>query len=303
MRRIQFRFAKTIQEFVNLISLNLKPQLFRKCSPSYLLGTLKGAAYSAVIVGATIIAYSPMKAVAQSAEKGLAISKAARDADRGFGNYTADLNMTLRNRQGQESTRMLRIKVLEVKGDGNKIVFVFDNPRDVRGTAFLIHGHINKADDQWLYLPALKRVKRISSSKKSGSFMASEFAYEDLQSPEVNKFTYNYLRDEPCGNLTCTVTEMFPTGKGSGYSKQVAWHDTKELRLWKIEYYDRKNTHLKTLTYSGYDQFNGKFWRASEMRMINHVTGKSTDLTWRDFEFNTNLSDGDFSQTGLRRAR
>ena len=73
-------------------------------------------------------------------------------------------------------------------------------------TALLIHVHGESADDQWLYLPALKRVKRISSSNRSGSFMGSEFAYEDLTAPAVEKFTYRYLRDEPCGDLTCTVS-------------------------------------------------------------------------------------------------
>ena len=76
---------------------------------------------------------------------------------------------------------------------------MFDEPRDVKGTALLIHAHRESADDQWLYLPALKRVKRISSSNQSGSFMGSEFAYEDMSSPEVEKFTYMYLRDEPVG--------------------------------------------------------------------------------------------------------
>lgn len=243
-------------------------------------------------------------AAAQSAaEKGLEIAKNARSADRGFDNYTAELSMVLRNRQGQESQRSLRIKVLEVRGDGNKIVFVFDNPKDVKGTAFLIHGHLQKADDQWLYLPALKRVKRISSSKRSGSFMASEFAYEDLTSPEVEKFTYTYLRDEACGNLTCTVIEMIPTQKGSGYSRQVVWHDTNEFRVWKVEYYDRKNTHLKTLTYRGYKKFLDEYWRAAELKMVNHVTGKSTDLNWQNYKFRTQLSERDFTQTGLRRIR
>ncbi len=74
--------------------------------------------------------------------------------------------------------------------DGDKSLFVFDEPRDVQGTAFLIHAHREDADDQWLYLPALKRVKRISSANRSGSFMGSEFAYEDMTAQEVEKFTY-----------------------------------------------------------------------------------------------------------------
>ena len=92
-------------------------------------------------------------------------------------------------KQGQESRRQLRVQVLEVSDDGDKSLFVFDEPRDVQGTAFLIHAHREDADDQWLYLPALKRVKRISSANRSGSFMGSEFAYEDMTAQEVEKFT------------------------------------------------------------------------------------------------------------------
>ena len=236
-------------------------------------------------------------------EKGLRIAREARERGKGFGNFTASQTMVLRNKQGQESKRQVRIKVLEAPGDGDKSLFVFDEPRDVKGTAFLIHAHKDKADDQWLYLPALKRVKRISSSNRSGSFMGSEFSYEDLGAQEVEKFTYRFLREESCGDLDCTVVERRPTEKRSGYTRQIVWRDKKELRVWKIEYYDRKNAHLKTLTLAKYDRHLDRYWRAAEMSMVNHLTGKSTVLSWRDFDFRTGLSDRDFSQTNLKRAR
>ena len=172
-----------------------------------------------------------------------------------------------------------------------------------QGTALLIHAHRESADDQWLYLPALKRVKRISSSNRSGSFMGSEFAYEDLTAEAVEKFTYRYLRDEACGELTCTVSERVPVDKKSGYSRQVVWRDKDELRVWKVEYYDRKDAHLKTLTLGNYQQYLERYWRAGEMAMENHLTGKSTVLTWTDFQFQTDLDDRDFTRTGLKRAR
>ena len=236
-------------------------------------------------------------------ETGLEIARAARERAKGFGNFTARQEMLLRNRQGQESRRTLRIKVLEAEDDGNKSMFVFDEPRDVKGTALLVHAHRNEADDQWLYLPALNRVKRISSSNRSGSFMGSEFAYEDLSAPEVEKFTYRYLRDEPCGEWTCAVSERFPADRKSGYRRQIVWQDRDELRTWKIEYYDRKDAHLKTLTMDGYEQFLDRYWQAAEMTMVNHLTGKSTVLTWTDFEFRTDLDERDFTKTGLKRAR
>ena len=236
-------------------------------------------------------------------EKGLKIATETRARNEGFDNFTASQVMVLRNKQGQESRRQLRVKVLEVAGDGDKSMFVFDQPRDVKGTALLVHSHRDKADDQWLYLPGLKRVKRISSSNRSGSFMGSEFAYEDLTAQEVEKFTYRYLRDEPCGDLMCTVSERVPTDKRSGYRRQLVWQDRDELRVWKVEYYDRKDAHLKTLTLGSYEQYLKRYWQAGEMMMINHLTGKSTVLTWTDFQFRTKLNDRDFTRTGLKRVR
>ena len=236
-------------------------------------------------------------------EAGLKIAEEARARGEGFGNFTARQAMALRNKQRQESRRQLRFKVLEVAGDGNKSIFVFDEPRDVKGTALLIHAHRDDDDEQWLYLPALKRVKRISSSNRSGSFMGSEFAYEDMSTQEVEKFTHRYLRDEPCGDLTCTVSERVPVGKGSGYSRQLIWHDRDELRVWRVEYYDRKDAHLKTLTPGSYERHLDRYWQAGEMTMVNHLTGKSTVLTWTDFQFGADLDDRDFTRTGLKRVR
>ena len=236
-------------------------------------------------------------------EAGLKIAQDARAREEGFGNFTAQQVMVLRNKQGQEGRRQLRVQVLEVPDDGDKSLFVFDEPRDVQRTAFLIHAHREDADDQWLYLPALRRVKRISSANRSGSFMGSEFAYEDLTPQEVERFTYRYLRDEPCGDLTCTVTERIPVDEKSGYRRQVVWRDQDERRVWKVEYYDRKDAHLKTLTMENYAQHLDRYWRAGEMTMVNHLTGKSTVLTWTDFQFQTELEDSDFTQTALRRAR
>jgi len=236
-------------------------------------------------------------------EVGLAIAYEAAARNDGFGNFTANLTMVLRNRQGQESRRQIRFKVLEVEGDGDKSLFVFDQPRDVQGTALLTHGHLTAQDDQWLYLPALKRVKRISSSTRTGSFMGSEFSYEDMSSPEVDEYTYKYLRDEPCGDLMCTVTEQFPLDEKSGYSRKVIWQDLDELRAWRMDLYDRRGSHLKTLTFSNYQQYLDRFWRADEQTMVNHLTGASTVLNWTDFQFGTGLEDGEFTQTALRRVR
>ena len=236
-------------------------------------------------------------------DKGLRLAHEASARNDGFGDFTAAMTMVLRDRQGRESIRQMRFKVLEVPEEGDKSLFVFDQPRDVQGTALLTHAHANAQDDQWLYLPALKRVKRISASTRSGSFMGSEFSYEDMSSPVVEEYTYKYLYDEPCGELTCTVTEQVPLDGTSGYSRKVMWQDTGELRTWKVELYDRRGAHLKTLSFAGYEQYVDRYWRAAEQTMVNHLTGASTVLRWTDFRFQTDLSDTEFTQTALRRVR
>jgi hypothetical protein len=168
----------------------------------------------------------------------------------------------------------------------------------------LTHSHGNKADDQWMFLPSFKRVKRISSANRTGSFMGSEFAYEDLGSPEISKYSYRWQRDEACGDgLTCYVNERTPTDKRSGYSRQLVWMDTEHYRPWKIEFYNRQGALLKTLVFTGYQEYLNRFWRASAMRMDNHQTGKSTDLVWQDYQFKTGVDTRRFKKTHLKRAR
>ena len=246
----------------------------------------------------------PAGLAAESAEEaGLRIAAEARERQKGFGNFIASMTMTLRNKRGQESHREVRLKVIEVKGDGDRTMFVFDRPRDVRGTAFLVHAHKQEADDQWLYLPALKRVKRISSSNQSGSFMGSEFSYEDMGTVEIEKFTHRHLRDEPCGELQCAVLERVPVSKDSGYSRQLVWLDREELRTMQIRFFDRRDAHLKTMVVEDYKQYLDRFWRSSRIAMTNHLTGKSTLLVWSGYEFGADLDLGDFTRTALKRAR
>jgi hypothetical protein len=236
-------------------------------------------------------------------QKGLEIAIEADNRDTGFNDSVSELTMILRNRNGEESTRQIRNQTLEVPGDGDKSLVIFDQPKDVKGTAFLSFTHKSGPDDQWLYLPALKRVKRISSDNKSGPFMGSEFAFEDISSQEVEKYTYNYLRDETYEQLDSYVYERFPVDENSGYNRQVVWMDKDHYRVMKIDFYDRKDTLLKTLTYHGYKQYLDKYWRSGKMAMVNHQTGKSTDLLWEQYEFATGLTESDFSQNSLKRAR
>ena len=249
-----------------------------------------------------VITVQPLPAD-ENDDKGLAIAQKMKSRDRGWGDSSAELVMFLRNRSGQESTREMRVNALEVTNDGDKSLMVFDTPNDVKGTAFLNYTHVNKPDDQWLYLPALKRVKRIASKNKSGPFMGSEFAYEDLSSFEVEKYRYRWLRDEEVSGQLCFVVETFPLDEFSGYSKQEVWIEQAEYRPLKIDFYDLKGALLKTLTYSDYNQYLDRYWRPGKQFVINHQNGKTTELLMRDYQFRTGLTEADFIENSLKRVR
>lgn len=255
------------------------------------------SALSLILVANASFALSPEE------QKGLDISIEAKQRDIGWQDSTADMVMLLRNKQGQESIREIKMKSLEVQNDGDKSLTIFNKPRDVKGTAFLSFSHPVDADDQWLFLPALKRVKRISSRNKSGPFMGSEFAFEDLSSFEVEKYTYKYLGEETINGLSMFKVEQYPVDENSGYTRRIVWLDTQEYRVHKIDFYDRKNSLLKTLSFTDYKQYLAKHWRADKQEMLNHQNGKSTELQWNNYAFKTGLSDSDFNRNSLKRAR
>lgn len=236
-------------------------------------------------------------------ERGLEIAQEGERRDEGWGDSATVLTMTLRNKQGQESVREMRSRALEMSDDGDKSMIIFDEPKDVRGTALLTFSHKTGDDDQWLYLPALKRTKRIASRNKSGPFMGSEFAYEDLSSQEIEKYTYKYIGDEDVDGRPCFIVERFPVDKSSGYTRQVSWVDQERYVPVKVDYYDRKKSHLKTLTLHEYKQYKDKHWRPQRLEMVNHQTGKSTTLTFADYQFDQGFAEKDFDQAALARIR
>ncbi len=241
----------------------------------------------------------------QPEARGLAIAKTSDALNLGFGDTRSEMRMVMTNANGDSSMRKLRFNTLENKNpkDGDWSMMIFDEPRDVSGTAMLTYAHILEPDEQWMFLPALKRVKRISSVNKSGPFMGSEFAFEDFSGQEVDKFSYKWLRDEPCGTRTCHVNERRPLYEHSGYTRTISWTDTKDYQLRKVVYYDRKNALLKTLTFSDYRKYLNKYWRAHKLFMQNHVTKKTTSLEWDDFKFQSGLTAKDFTRNSLKRTR
>lgn len=236
-------------------------------------------------------------------EKGLAIAKEADRRADGFKDYTSTLTMTLKAKNGQEAIRELRYKSLETPGDGDKSLTLFDQPKDVEGTTLLTFAHKTADDDIWLFLPALKRVKRIAGNNKSGPFMGSEFSFEDFGVQEVEKYTYKYLRDEALDGVDCFVIERVPVERTSGYSRTEAWIDKAEYRLQKIDYFNKGGVFLKTLRAAGYQKYLDQYWYPDRYEMVNHDTGRSTVLQFKDYKFRNGFTERDFDQSALEAAR
>ena len=238
-------------------------------------------------------------AISDPAKKGQAIAVETKRLDSGYGDFVANAEMILKSADAQVSSRKFHTKALEVPGDGDHSINVFDTPGDVAGTAILIHSHGLKPDDQWLYMPAIKRVKRISTRSKSGPFVGSEFAYEDISTWVPEKYAYRYLGVEMLNGAECFKLANTPAYADSGYSLLHEWVDKKIFRPRKIDYFDRKGALLKTLSFEDYKLYNKRFWRAGTMTMVNHQTGRSTVLLWKDYKFGTGLTKADLAESKL----
>jgi outer membrane lipoprotein-sorting protein len=232
-----------------------------------------------------------------AAEKGLAIAGELRARNAGYKDLGGDVEMVLKDSAGGESKRRFSIKVMEQPEPGvaQYSLVVFDNPADVKGTSLLSHAKLEGEDDQWLFMPAVGRVKRVAAQNKSASFVGSEFSYEDLTGNDARKYSWKLVGKKSCGGDECLELEGTPKDPASAYSRRVITLDTKELRIQTIDFYDRKGSKLKTLTYGDYKLLGSKFWRAHAWTMKNHQSGKSTTLTFTSMKVGNGFSASDFS--------
>ncbi len=236
-------------------------------------------------------------------EKGLAIAKETERRDMGFVDSVAEAIMVLKDGSGVETTRKFNVQTLEETEDGDKTLSTFDTPLDLAGTAVLTWSHALTPDDQWLYLPAVKRIKRIASKNKAAVFMGSEFAFEDISSFEVRKFRYRFLKEENQEGVNCLVVENTPAYADSAYSRQVGCVDKTMYQPRRIDYYDQEGKLFKTMVFTGYRQYLDNHWRPSEQIMSNHQTGKSTRIVWNQWRFKTGVSKSNFTPQALEQAR
>lgn len=234
--------------------------------------------------------------------KGYIVAKSFYEKDNGFGGMLANMEMILVNANGDQSKRKIRVKTKERANtqDSERTVLIFDYPHDVKGTVLLTASNSVKEDEQWIYFPSIGRVKRITANSKTGPFMGSEFSYEDLVNPELDKYKYKYVGEERCGAWVCDVIDRFSKDTYSGYSKQRLWIDNEEYRIIRVEYYDLKNINSKVLTIDDYSEYEGEYWRANRMEMKNLINGKSTILLWSNYSFSKALTEEMFNASRLK---
>jgi len=213
------------------------------------------------------------------ASYGLQLAQYADAFDTGWVDQYSKSRMTLFDARGDSVARAVTQTLLEGK-NGDKSLARFMSPAEIRGVAALTHEHPESTDDSWLYLPASRRVRRVSGANRTASFQGTEFTYEDLSTLIIPRYDWTFLADdrlqvdgkeEPVFKL-----EAKPNYKDTGYSKLVIYLNSKHWRPERIDYYDKAGELLKTLSNSTWTHQHGRFWRAAKVEMSNHQTRKRT---------------------------
>jgi outer membrane lipoprotein-sorting protein len=229
---------------------------------------------------------------------------------------------TTRKLDGSEST--IKMSIFDEKGqarereiasatklfDGGKTekrVFRFLSPADVQGTGILIFDYETKADDMWIFLPALRKTRRILSSQGSQSFMGSEFSYSDLNIPALDDFTYTVGKDEACGGDTCYVVDVMPKSKetaaNDGYSKKTYWVSKSKFVVMRGLFYAQDGKLLKELLTRDVKLLDAKNkrYRTMRMEMINKQNGRRSVFESTKMTFAPTTKDEYFTTTYIER--
>ncbi len=238
---------------------------------------------------------------ASSANKAYEIAKKVDESNSGFFSEVGTMEMILIS-SGKEIKRLMESQSLEISDDETRTLLNFKLPKDVRGTKLLTYSFDSKNDSQWIYLSAFKRVKRITSSSKSSSFMGSEFTFEDLRNVSVDKFDYKFIKEEKKENDTFWHYEKTPKEK-SGYTKQVLVVSKKYLSSTQVDYYDRSGQLLKTATFDDFKKFKYQkrdFWRPGRIHMKNIQTLKESKIIWKNRKLGVSLKKKIFKKSSLK---
>ena len=214
---------------------------------------------------------------------------------------TADLTMTLTNSAGNNRIREIK-QFSKDFGDMEKKIMFFVSPADVKNTSFMnwSYDKVGKDDDQWIYLPALKKTKRISSDSKSDYFMGSDFTYDDLGDRQPNQDVHKLLREEKVNGEDCYVVESVSKDKNYMYSKTITWIIKDKWIGLKKEFYDEDEDLLKILKVNKYEDIGG-FWIITNTEMKNEQKDHKTIMILKNVKINTGIDDGKFTERIMTR--
>ncbi|MBI1931273.1 MAG: outer membrane lipoprotein-sorting protein [Ignavibacteriales bacterium] len=209
---------------------------------------------------------------------------------------TADLTMTLTNSSGDNRVRKIK-QFSKDFGKVEKKIMFFVTPADVKNTSFMnwSYDEEGKDDDQWIYLPALKKTKRISSDSKSDYFMGSDFTYDDLGDRQPKQDKHKLLREENVNGENCFVVESTPKDKDYMYSKTITWIIKDKWIGLKKEFYDEDGELLKILNVDKYENING-FLIITNTAMNNKQNDHKTIMELKNVKINTGIDDGKFTE-------
>jgi outer membrane lipoprotein-sorting protein len=223
-------------------------------------------------------------------------------ADDRYTGDTAQYNLTMTLDSGRGAPRVREVSwFFKDFGDTEKTLMVFKTPRDVAGTGYLSFSYDdNRDDDIWLYLPAMKRVRRITGSGKNDDFMGTDFTYEDMGSRSLDKDNFTFLREETLDGQPCWVVEARSKDSRDPYGRRLMWVHRDSYIINAVDYYDRQDRLLKTLRVSGISRIDG-IWTARKMEMTNVQSKHSTIIEMSDIRFNIPLDDSLFTVTNLER--
>ncbi len=209
-----------------------------------------------------------------------------------------ELTMTLINRQGEQRVRNLR-QYSKDYGDVEKKIMFFLSPADVRGTSFMNWSYTDgRDDDQWIYLPALRRVRRISSDGKSDYFMGSDFTYDDLGERHPDEDNHKLLREETLNGKACYVVESTPKDPDYMYSKTITWVMKDNNLGLKREFYDDRGRLLKILDIKQFEKING-YWTILETEMQNVQNNHTTRMKFNNVQYNQGIPDRMFTERSM----
>jgi outer membrane lipoprotein-sorting protein len=217
-----------------------------------------------------------------------------------------EMTMTLKIFDAKGRERIRQITSANKKfGEINKTIMKITAPADVKGTAILIFDYKNKDDDMWIYMPALRKTRRIVSSEKSKSFMSSEFTNADMSKPNMNDFDYTILSSETYKGHSCWRIETRCKDEDiedqNAFSKRIAWIEKETYLCHKIEFYDLSGELHKIQSIEQYEkQSNGKYF-AFYMKMENTQNGRESIMTINKFQIGSTLTESTFTPAMLEK--